>query len=97
VASPVADALMRRIRVPVIGIGAGPAPDGQVLVYHDLIGLTDSRPAKFVKQYGTVGEAMLEAVSAFAADVRGRRYPAAEHEYHMANAELVRFEERTKG
>jgi 3-methyl-2-oxobutanoate hydroxymethyltransferase len=95
VASPVADVLMRRIHIPVIGIGAGPAPDGQVLVYHDLTGWTESRPAKFVRKYAAVGDLMVEAVSAFAADVRSHKYPAPEHTYGMAADELARFKERT--
>lgn len=94
VASPVADEIMRRVHVPVIGIGAGPAPDGQVLVYHDLVGWTDSRPAKFVRKYAAVGDTMVEALSAFAADVRSHRYPAPEHMYGMAGDELARFKER---
>jgi 3-methyl-2-oxobutanoate hydroxymethyltransferase len=97
VASPVGDALMKRVTVPVIGIGAGAAPDGQVLVYHDLIGLTETRPAKFVKRYAVCGDVMVEAVTAFAADVRSRRYPAPEHTYGMAGDELARFRERTSG
>jgi 3-methyl-2-oxobutanoate hydroxymethyltransferase len=95
VASPVADALMRRVSVPVIGIGAGPSPDGQVLVYHDLTGWAETRPAKFVRKYAAVGDVMVEAVSAFAADVRSHRYPAPEHLYGMAAEELVRFKEKT--
>lgn len=95
VASPVADALMMRVNVPVIGIGAGPAPDGQVLVYHDLVGWTESRPAKFVRKYAAVGDLMVEAVSVYAADVRAHRYPAPEHMYGMAADELARFKERT--
>jgi 3-methyl-2-oxobutanoate hydroxymethyltransferase len=97
IASPVTDALMKRVSVPVIGIGAGPAADGQVLVYHDLIGWSEARPAKFVKKYAAVGDVMVEAVAAFAADVRARRYPAAEHGYGMAPDELARFKERTGG
>lgn len=97
VAGPVGDALMKRVTVPVIGIGAGAAPDGQVLVYHDLIGLTETRPAKFVKRYAACGDVMVEAVTAFAADVRSRRYPAPEHTYGMAGDELARFRERTSG
>jgi 3-methyl-2-oxobutanoate hydroxymethyltransferase len=95
VASPVVDALMLRVNVPVIGIGAGPAPDGQVLVYHDLVGWTESRPAKFVRKYAAVGDLMVEAVSVYAADVRAHRYPAPEHMYGMAADELARFKERT--
>jgi len=96
VASPVGDALMARVSVPVIGIGAGSSPDGQVLVYHDLVGLTEARPAKFVKRYASAGDLMVEAVAAFAADVRSRRYPAPEHTYGMAGDELARFQERTR-
>jgi 3-methyl-2-oxobutanoate hydroxymethyltransferase len=95
VASPVADALSHRVNVPIIGIGAGPAPDGQVLVYHDLTGWSESRPAKFVRKYAAVGDLMVEAVAAFAADVRAHRYPAHEHTYGMAGDELARFKERT--
>jgi 3-methyl-2-oxobutanoate hydroxymethyltransferase len=95
VASPVGDALMRRVTIPVIGIGAGPSTDGQVLVYNDLVGLTENRPAKFVKKYAAVGDITVEAVSAFAADVRARRYPGPEHLYGMAAEELVRFQEKT--
>lgn len=95
VASPVADALMSRVDIPVIGIGAGPAPDGQVLVYHDLTGWTESRPAKFVRKYAAVGDLMVEAVAAFASDVRSHRYPAPEHMYGMSADELARFKERT--
>jgi 3-methyl-2-oxobutanoate hydroxymethyltransferase len=95
VASPVADALMNQVNVPVIGIGAGPAPDGQVLVFHDLTGWTESRPAKFVRKYAAVGDLMVEAVSAFAADVRSHKYPAAEHMYGMSADELARFKEKS--
>jgi 3-methyl-2-oxobutanoate hydroxymethyltransferase len=96
VASPVADALMRRVSVPVIGIGAGPAPDGQVLVYHDLIGWSEARPAKFVRKYAAVDDIMVKAVSEFASDVRAHRYPGPEHVYGMAADELARFKERTR-
>jgi 3-methyl-2-oxobutanoate hydroxymethyltransferase len=94
VASPVADLLMTRVDVPVIGIGAGPAPDGQVLVYHDLTGWTETRPAKFVRKYAAVGDLMVEAVATFASDVRSHKYPAPEHMYSMAGDELARFKER---
>jgi 3-methyl-2-oxobutanoate hydroxymethyltransferase len=95
VASPVGDALMHRVNIPIIGIGAGAGPDGQVLVFHDLTGWTETRPARFVKKYAGVGDVMVEAVSRYAADVRSRRYPAPEHAYGMAPDELARFKERT--
>jgi 3-methyl-2-oxobutanoate hydroxymethyltransferase len=94
ITTPVADALMRHVNVPVIGIGAGPAPDGQVLVYHDLNGWTEGKPAKFVRKYAAVGDLMVEAVAAFAADVRAHRYPAPEHMYGMSADELARFKEK---
>src|SRR3954463_1735432 len=84
VAAPVGDALMNRVHIPVIGIGAGPAPDGQVLVFHDLVGGTETKAAKFVKKYAAIGDAMADAVAAYAADVRAHRYPAPEHMYAMA-------------
>jgi 3-methyl-2-oxobutanoate hydroxymethyltransferase len=83
--------VMPRLEVPVIGIGAGPDTDGQVLVFHDLLGIYDGHAARFVKRYGDVRAAMVEGVEAFAADVRERRYPAPEHGYTMAPDEVDRL------
>jgi 3-methyl-2-oxobutanoate hydroxymethyltransferase len=80
-----------RIEVPVIGIGAGPDTDGQVLVFHDLLGIYDGHAARFVKRYGNVRQAMIDGVAAFAEDVRGRRYPEPEHGYTMAPDEIERL------
>jgi 3-methyl-2-oxobutanoate hydroxymethyltransferase len=85
------ETVMPRLEVPVIGIGAGPATDGQVLVFHDLLGIYDGHAARFVKRYGNVREAMVEGVAAFAEDVRERRYPAPEHGYTMAPDEVDRL------
>ena len=93
VPSALTAALMPRIEIPVIGIGAGPATDGQVLVFHDLLGIYDGHAARFVKRYANVREAMVEGVAAYAEDVRGRRYPAPEHGYTMAPDEVARLEE----
>ena len=82
-----------RIQVPVIGIGAGPATDGQVLVFHDLLGIYDGHVARFVKRYGNVRQAMVDGVTAFADDVRERRYPEPEHGYTMAPDEVERLKE----
>jgi 3-methyl-2-oxobutanoate hydroxymethyltransferase len=79
------------LRIPVIGIGAGGATDGQVLVFHDILGLTDGRTPRFVKRYGTLFDEMVRAVGEFAGDVRDARYPAAEHEYGIDAKELERF------
>ncbi|MDQ3721951.1 MAG: 3-methyl-2-oxobutanoate hydroxymethyltransferase, partial [Actinomycetota bacterium] len=68
--SAVTELIVPRLEIPVIGIGAGPATDGQVLVFHDLLGIYDGHAARFVKRYGNVREAMVGGLEAFAADVR---------------------------
>jgi 3-methyl-2-oxobutanoate hydroxymethyltransferase len=89
--SDVTDLVMPRLSIPVIGIGAGPATDGQVLVLHDLLGMYDGHAARFVKRYANVREQMVGGVRAFAEDVRARRYPAPEHAYEMAPDERERL------
>jgi len=85
------ETVMPRLEVPVIGIGAGPATDGQVLVFHDLLGIYDGHAARFVKRYGNLRQAMVDGVAAFAEDVRERRYPEPEHGYTMAPDEVDRL------
>ena len=89
--SALTELLMPRMEIPVIGIGAGPATDGQVLVFHDLLGIYDGHAARFVKRYANVREEMVKGVSAFAADVRERRYPEPDHGYTMAPDEVERL------
>jgi 3-methyl-2-oxobutanoate hydroxymethyltransferase len=89
--SAVAAELMPHIDIPVIGIGAGPATDGQVLVFHDLLGIREGRGARFVQRYADIQSDMNAGVTAFAADVRGRRYPQPEHNYSIPEEELARF------
>jgi 3-methyl-2-oxobutanoate hydroxymethyltransferase len=89
--SAVSEAIMPKMQVPVIGIGAGPATDGQVLVFHDLLGIRHGRGAKFVKRYADLLDEMSAGVAAYAADVRTRRFPAPEHGYSMPSEELDRF------
>jgi 3-methyl-2-oxobutanoate hydroxymethyltransferase len=86
--SAVAEELMPHIVVPVIGIGAGPATDGQVLVFHDLLGIRDGLGPRFVKRYANLQQEMNAGVTAFAEDVRMRRYPAPEHTYKIDPAEV---------
>ncbi len=93
VPSDLTEALMPHLRVPAIGIGAGGSADGQVLVYHDLLGIWNGRPAKFVRQYENVRESMVRGVSAYATDVRARTYPAREHEYEMSPDEARELRE----
>jgi 3-methyl-2-oxobutanoate hydroxymethyltransferase len=91
--SALTETIMPSMRIPVIGIGAGPAADGQVLVLHDLLGIYDGHAARFVKRYAQVREEMLKGVAGFAEDVRRRRYPEPEHGYTMAPDEIQRLHE----
>jgi 3-methyl-2-oxobutanoate hydroxymethyltransferase len=86
--SAVAELVMPRMTAVVIGIGAGPATDGQVLVFHDLLGIREGLGARFVKRYANLQDEMVSGVAQFAADVRARRYPAPEHGYSIDAAEL---------
>jgi 3-methyl-2-oxobutanoate hydroxymethyltransferase len=89
----VTDAIMPSMHIPVIGIGAGPSTDGQVLVFHDLLGIYDGHAARFVKRYAAVREQMVAGVSEFAREVRDRRYPEPGHGYTMAPDEADRLRE----
>jgi 3-methyl-2-oxobutanoate hydroxymethyltransferase len=70
-----------RLAIPTIGIGAGPACDGQVLVYHDLLGLEERIAPRFVRRYAELGHASREAIARFAEDVRAGRFPGPEESY----------------
>ena len=91
--SALTEAIMPRMEIPVIGIGAGPAADGQVLVFHDLLGIYSGHAARFVKRYASVREEMIKGMSAYADEVRARRYPEEEHGYTMAPDEIARLHE----
>jgi 3-methyl-2-oxobutanoate hydroxymethyltransferase len=88
VPAAVTEAIVAKLEIPTIGIGAGPATAGQVLVYHDLLGITTGRTAKFVKRYSEIHEAMVGGVRAYAEEVRSRHFPEAEHVYGVEPAEL---------
>jgi 3-methyl-2-oxobutanoate hydroxymethyltransferase len=92
--SEVAAELMSRIEVPVIGIGAGPATDGQVLVFHDLLGIREGLGARFVKRYASLQDEMVAGVAAFADDVRTGRYPEPQHGYAIDQDQLSAFLDR---
>jgi len=91
VPAAVAQAIGATLTVPTIGIGAGAATDGQVLVFHDLLGLSLGRQARFVKHYAQLFAPMVDAVRAFAGDVRAHRYPADEHTYPVDPDQLAAF------
>jgi 3-methyl-2-oxobutanoate hydroxymethyltransferase len=87
----VASELMERLEVPVIGIGAGPSTDGQVLVFHDLLGIYDGHVARFAKRYQEVKAQMVAGVAEFADEVRTGAFPGPEHTYSIDEEELSRF------
>ena len=84
VPSEIGTLIAERVEVPVIGIGAGSATDGQVLVYHDLLGYGEARPAKFVRRYAAAHELFVDAVRRWAADVRSRSFPSRDEGYTIA-------------
>lgn len=91
VPASVADVVSRSLRIPTIGIGAGPGCDGQVLVYHDVLGLFDRISPRFVKQYANIGDTIENAFARFRDDVEARRFPSEEHTYGMSQEELEAF------
>jgi 3-methyl-2-oxobutanoate hydroxymethyltransferase len=82
VAEPLARRITQSVAIPTIGIGASPACDGQILVLEDMLGLSPRVP-KFVKRYTDLGPSIDRAIRAYADEVRGRTFPAAEHVYGM--------------
>jgi 3-methyl-2-oxobutanoate hydroxymethyltransferase len=91
VPAAVTEVLVGNLEVPVIGIGAGPACDGQVLVFHDLLGIYEGHTPRFVRRYAEVRQEMVKGVSAYAEDVRTGAFPAEEHTYSIDPAELEEF------
>ena len=91
VPAAVTEALVPKLGIPVIGIGAGPGTDGQVLVFHDLLGIHQGHTARFVKRYAEIHEATVAGVRAYAADVRSRGFPGPEHMYSVEPPELAQF------
>jgi 3-methyl-2-oxobutanoate hydroxymethyltransferase len=91
VPAAVTEAVMPRLAVPVIGIGAGPATDGQVLVFHDLLGIYDGHAPRFAKRYGEVKAQMVAGVAEYASEVRRGAFPGPEHVYSIDEEELASF------
>jgi 3-methyl-2-oxobutanoate hydroxymethyltransferase len=91
VPAPVATEVTERLSVPTIGIGAGRGTDGQVLVYHDLLGLTEGHLPRFVKRYANLSREIRDALEAYAEEVRAGTFPEDEHTYEMPDEELERF------
>jgi 3-methyl-2-oxobutanoate hydroxymethyltransferase len=79
----VATRITAEVGVPTIGIGAGPDCDGQILVFHDLVNLSFTQPAKFVRQYGDAAALFRGAIEGYRQDVEGRAFPADSESYHL--------------
>jgi 3-methyl-2-oxobutanoate hydroxymethyltransferase len=92
VPAPVAKRITEELAIPTIGIGAGVDCDGQVLVWHDLLGLYEGRAPRFVKQYADLSSEIRRALEAYAEEVRQRRFPEERHTYAMPEEELAVFE-----
>jgi 3-methyl-2-oxobutanoate hydroxymethyltransferase len=92
VPAPVAARITEALEIPTIGIGAGAECDGQVLVWHDLLGLYEGTPPRFVKQYADLAPVIRDALGRYAADVRDGAFPEPRHTYSMSDAELALFE-----
>jgi 3-methyl-2-oxobutanoate hydroxymethyltransferase len=92
VPAAVTEAIVEKLEIPSIGIGAGPATSGQVLVFHDLLGITTGRMAKFVKQYAHVHGEMVGGVRQYVDEVRSRHFPEPDHVYGVEPAELAELQ-----
>ena len=92
VPAPVAAHITELLEIPTIGIGAGASCDGQVLVWHDLLGLYEGRAPRFVKQYAELAPTIADAVERYAAEVRSGAFPEEKHTYAMSEDELALFE-----
>ena len=92
VPAPVAARVTRDVSVPTIGIGAGADCDGQVLVWHDLLGLYDGRSPRFVKRYADLAAEIQKALEAYAGEVRSGAFPEEQHTYSIPEEELALFE-----
>jgi 3-methyl-2-oxobutanoate hydroxymethyltransferase len=92
VPAAVAARITELLEIPTFGIGAGPGCDGQVLVYHDLLGLSEGHLPRFVKRYANLSAEIRDALSAYAEEVRSGAFPDDEHSYAMDESELAEFE-----
>jgi 3-methyl-2-oxobutanoate hydroxymethyltransferase len=92
VPAPVAARVTQELSIPTIGIGAGAGCDGQVLVYHDLLGLSEGHLPRFVKRYANLSAEIRDALTAYAAEVRSGVFPEEQHTYSMSEEEQAAFE-----
>lgn len=91
VPAPLARLITEKLTIPTIGIGAGAGCDAQVLVFHDVLGLFDRFVPKFVKRYASLGDTIVDALSAYAGEVRTGVFPSEEHIFGMAEEEIKKL------
>ena len=96
VPTPLATRITQEVGIPTIGIGAGPACDGQVLVLHDMLGLYSEFTPRFVKRYAELGTLMEQAVRDYAEEVRSGAFPTPAHSFNMDEEERARLEDRLR-
>jgi 3-methyl-2-oxobutanoate hydroxymethyltransferase len=96
-AEEVAEIITKRSEVPVIGCGSGKGCDGQILIAHDILGLTQGPRPKFAKSYGNLAKETIEAFNAYTKEVQSKQYPDAGHSYHMKSGELEKLQHLLKG
>ena len=92
----IAEQITAELPIPTIGIGAGPGCDGQILVFHDLVNLTFSPPAKFVRRYADAAQLFRTAIESYSADVLSRAFPADSESYHLPEAARPALETEDK-
>jgi 3-methyl-2-oxobutanoate hydroxymethyltransferase len=97
VPAPVAARVSAALDVPTIGIGAGAETDGQVLVWHDMLGMYEGRTPRFVKRYAEIADEIGDAVAQYASDVRAGAFPEDKHTYGISDEELAAFEAALRG
>ena len=90
--APIATAISKRLTIPTFGIGAGPGCDGQVLVFHDMLGLFSRFQPKFVKQYTNAGRQIAAALETFREEVIAGDFPTDDHTYEISEEALVEFQ-----
>jgi 3-methyl-2-oxobutanoate hydroxymethyltransferase len=93
VPAPVAARITEALTIPTIGIGAGAGCDGQVLVWHDMLGLYEGKSPRFVKQYAELAPTIRDALAQYAAEVRDGAFPETKHTYAISDDELALFED----
>ncbi len=94
VPEPVAREISKKLTIPTIGIGAGPGCDGQVLVFHDILGLSGDFAPQFIKKYADLSEPIVSALKKFCEEVEGGQFPGPEHSFKMDATELEQFLEK---